>query len=129
MTLTLALLLALSGGLGAASRYAIDVAVSRRFNTGGPLGILVVNVSASFLAGLVVGLATGASEPLLSEAARFTLVAGFLGGYSTLSTVSVDTVQLARDRKIGWMLVNTIGMLLLSIGAVLVGILLTRGLT
>lgn len=122
MTLTLALLVAVTGGLGAVSRFAIDYAVQRRVNSGGPLGILLVNVTASLLAGLVLGVASGATETLLDDSIRFTLIAGFLGGYSTLSTVTVDTVQLVRAGRVVWVLANTLGMLVLSVAAVIAGL-------
>lgn len=128
MTFTLALAIALTGGLGASARYAVDHLIQRRVNSGGPLGILVVNISASLLAGFVVGFASGVSEPLLNDTLRFAIVAGFLGGYSTLSTVSVDTLTLARNRQIGWMLVNSLGMLALSIGAVQLGLFVSGAL-
>lgn len=128
MTFTLALAVAITGGLGASARYAVDYVIQDRVNSRGPLGILVVNLSASLLAGFVVGLATAASEPLFNETLRFAIIAGFLGGYSTLSTVSVDTLTLARNRQIGWMLVNSVGMLALSIGAVILGLFVTGAL-
>jgi CrcB protein len=122
MTLTLAALVAVTGGLGAVARFALDYAVQRRVNSGGPLGILLVNVSASLLAGLVLGVASGATAPVFDDAVRFTLIAGFLGGYSTLSTVTVDTVQLVRAGRVAWVLANTLGMLALSVAAVIVGL-------
>lgn len=122
MTLTLALLIALTGGLGATVRFAVDSAVQRRVNSGGPLGILLVNVSASLLTGFVLGFASDAVVPLLDDSVRFTLMAGFLGGYSTLSTVTVDSVLLVRTGRVGWLLLNTFGMLVLSIIAVVVGL-------
>lgn len=115
------LALAGAGGAGAVLRYLVDFGIARGVRPTGPLGIALVNISASLLAGLVVGLAAGATAPLIDDSTRFTLITGFLGGYSTLSTVSVDTVQLIRERRIGWALMNTLGMLALSILATLIG--------
>lgn len=124
MTPLLALSIAITGGLGASARYVIDIAVQRRFKRTGPLGILVVNVSASLLAGLAAGFGISAGAEFMDASLRLTLLIGFLGGYSTFSTVAVDTVLLARERRHGWVAMNTLGMLVLSVAAVLLGLTL-----
>ena len=81
------LLVALAGGLGAVVRFLVDAAVggrARRF--GMPLGTVVVNVTGSFLLGLLTGWwATHTADP----GVRLVLGTGFLGGYTTISTASV----------------------------------------
>lgn len=102
-----ALLVGLGGGIGAIVRYLVDgwiTSRARRRNDGSrhyPWGILAVNLSGSLLLGLVVGL--GAGAPMLT--------AGVLGGYTTFSTASLDTLRLARERKVGTAVLNGIGML------------------
>ncbi|MCP2031493.1 CrcB protein [Okibacterium sp. HSC-33S16] len=92
MTLALALAVGGSGGLGAVLRYLAtllfphDAATSRL-----PLGVLVVNVIGSFIAGAIVSLATHSA---LSSEWKLVLVTGFCGGLTTFSTLSVETIQL-----------------------------------
>lgn len=118
MTLLYLLAISLCGGLGAAGRYSLDTAIktalTRRFSNQEdtapaeyylPLGIVVVNLSGCFLAGLVVGwsgpggvlawnvmLGGGAHLPL-----KDLLAIGFLGGYTTFSTAMWDVVNVLRS--------------------------------
>jgi CrcB protein len=92
----LAVLVALAAGAGAVLRYVVDVSVARRVPSGLPWGTLVVNVSGAFVFGLVVGLAT--HHGLHGKVATV-LGAGFAGGYTTLSTWSLETLFLVRDRS------------------------------
>ena len=114
MTLSVALVLALVSGVGAVTRALVDQLVQRVVSRDAPAGILVVNVSASFLLGIVTSVVADTSTGLL-------LSAGFLGAYSTFSTVSVDTLSLLRARQFGWALLNSVGMLFLGVLAVVTG--------
>lgn len=85
------LFVAFAGALGSACRYVIDQLITARFGGRLPWGTLVVNVSGSFGAGIVGGLATTGILP-----AELTLViaGGFLGAYTTFSTTTFATLQL-----------------------------------
>jgi len=89
--------MALAGGLGAVVRFVVDTSVARRTHRRAPLGTMVVNISGSFLLGLITALALSHAGPH-----DLTVVAGtgFLGGYTTFSAASVETVNLARTG--GW---------------------------
>ena len=87
--------LALAGGLGAVARLVLDGLVREHVGVGW-LGTLVVNLSGSFLLGLVGGLAAAA---LLPDPLRLVLGTGFLGGYTTFSAASVEAVRLAGQRR------------------------------
>lgn len=96
-------LLAGAGGLGAGARYLLDGAVMRGRRDAFPLGILVVNAVGSLLLGFLTGLAAPGAWWL-------TVVGvGFLGGFTTFSTVSVDTVRLARRGRREWAWANLLG--------------------
>jgi len=82
-----ALLVALGGALGAATRYVVERAVSGR--RGEPWGTFVVNVSGSFLLGLLLGLRRG-------DTVTTVLGAGVLGSYTTFSAYAVQVVRGAR---------------------------------
>ncbi|MDM7889537.1 fluoride efflux transporter CrcB [Curtobacterium sp. RHCJP20] len=121
------LLVSLGGGVGAALRFWLDGLVKGRARgtalAGFPLGTLVINVSGS----LVLGLLTGASE---SGALPLPMVAvlgtGMMGGYTTFSTASVETVQLLRSGKTRTAVLNGLGMLVVSVGAAALGLLIGR---
>lgn len=119
-------LLALAGGAGATCRYALDRALTRRRDTG-PIGIFAVNVLASILMGMLAGLGiAGASVGDDAGALGPILATGLLGGFSTFSTVAVDSAKLLRAHQWGWVAVNTLGMLVISIGACAAAIGVTR---
>nr|WP_279550605.1 CrcB family protein [Leucobacter weissii] len=103
---------ALAGGAGAVLRYLVDLGVRRRY-AGGPLGIFVVNVTACAALGCVAALAAAA---WLDDRSGLILATGFVGGYSTLSTVAVDSAQLFRTRRRAWLALNTVGLFLVSLG-------------
>ena len=113
MRLEVLLAAALAGGAGAGLRYLVDVLVVGTRPRRLPLGILVVNVTGSFALGVLTGLGT---EVVSSEVA-WVLGVGLLGGYTTFSAVSLDSVLLARggDRRRAWM--NALGTLVLSVAA------------
>ena len=94
------LLVASGGAFGSVVRYAVSGAAQRWLVPGAgvfgsfPAGTLVVNVSGSLLIGLVAGLAE--SRALLGAEARLLLVTGILGGYTTFSAFSLETLLLLR---------------------------------
>ncbi|MDQ7992754.1 MAG: CrcB family protein [Propionicimonas sp.] len=117
------LLVALAGGLGAAARFTVDGWVARANRTGLPLGTVVINVTGSFLLGLLTGwLLTGAAGDVGAV-----LGTGFLGGYTTFSTASVEAARLLRAGR-GWAaLVHAGGMLVAGLAAAALGVWLVAG--
>lgn len=89
-----ALLIALGGGLGALMRYWLEGLIAPRQRTPFPLSTLVVNISGSTLFGALAGMATegGVWRSVLPWAG-----VGLLGGYTTFSTFSYETVKLIED--------------------------------
>ena len=113
------LVAALAGGAGAGLRYVVDRLLTPASGLRFPVGILVVNVSGSFALGVVTGLGT-AIAPELS----MVLGLGLLGGYTTFSTVSVETVLLAQRRRWRDAAANLFGTLVLAALAAGAGLLL-----
>lgn len=117
------LLVAGGGALGSAARYAVGNWVQSGFGTGFPWGTLFVNVSGSFLIGAVLGLFEHSG---LSNEARLFFAVGVLGGYTTFSTFSHDTLRLLATGSFAPALLNSAGQLLAGLAAVYAGMLLSR---
>lgn len=116
------LLVALGGGVGAGLRYVLDRLIPAR-PRGFPLGILVVNVSGSFALGALTGAAA-----LIAPEVVLVLGTGLLGGYTTFSTVSVETVLLAERRRRWDAAANLLGTLVLAVAAAAAGYALGHAL-
>jgi CrcB protein len=86
-------LLGLAGALGAVARYLLGFFVAQRLATKIPVGTLIINVSGAFVIGVLFALA---SRSIVSSVLQTILATGFLGGYTTFSTMSWESVQLVR---------------------------------
>lgn len=82
------------GGIGSLARYLIGSAIMRRYAGSFPLGTFAINVTGSFLIGLLMTLFTERFAPHPNW--RLLLVTGFLGGYTTFSSFEYETFQTAR---------------------------------
>ena len=104
-----------AAAIGAVARYTLDVFVQDRVRGDLPWGTGVVNLSGSFLLGLITGLALYHAFP---EDARLVLGAGFCGAYTTFSTFAFETLGLAERGStrlaVRNVVVNTAGGLLLA---------------
>lgn len=116
-------LVALGGALGAISRFAVDRAVNELFGTA-LLGTFATNISGSFILGMLVAASAGRFG--LSEEARAIAAVGFLGSYTTFSTLTVASVQLAADGDWAKATVNVVGSIVVGVVAALAGILVGR---
>ena len=112
-------LIASAGGLGAVARLVVDALIQRRHSLRFPIETMIINVSGSLLLGYVSGLAI---RQLLPEPWHLIIGSGFLGGYTTFSTASVETVRLLQERR--WLsgLINGFGMLVVAIAAAAAGL-------
>ncbi|MFP3467280.1 fluoride efflux transporter CrcB [Leifsonia sp. SIMBA_070] len=119
MTTLLVLAVAVAGGVGAVLRFVVDGALRSVLRVGYPIGTTIINVSGSFLLGLVTGLALAHGLP---AEWRAVLGTGLLGGYTTFSTASYETVRLAQQRRYRAALVNGLGMLVLAVAAAGLGL-------
>ncbi|TPW76691.1 CrcB family protein [Schumannella sp. 10F1B-5-1] len=128
MTVVTLLVVALCGGLGAAARLALDGLIrGRSARSPGlstfPVGTLVINVTGSFVLGLLAGLAAANAAPALLVSALGT---GLMGGYTTFSTASFETVRLLQARRWVAATLNGLGMLVVAVAAGVLGILVGR---
>lgn len=117
---------AIGSALGGAARYLLGGLVQARLGAEFPYGTLVVNVTGSFLLGLLQTYALGTTS--VSPELRALLTLGFCGGYTTFSTFSYETIALVRDGeaiRAGAYLVLSAG---LAIAGAVAGIALGAGL-
>lgn len=113
------LLLALAGGLGAVTRFVLDGTVTAARSWRYPVGTTLINLSGSFLLGLLAGLAAGR----LPGSASLVLGTGFLGGYTTFSTAAYETVRLAEQRRWGAALAHGLGQVVVATALAALGYL------
>jgi CrcB protein len=100
------LLVAIFGALGAITRYVLDRGIMRRLNVDFPVGTLVINLSGALALGIVVGLAT---RNVLPTAAVVAIGDGFIGAYTTFSTLTFESLALVSEGSITWGAANMIG--------------------
>jgi fluoride exporter len=116
-------------GLGGVLRHLINSGVSALLGAAFPYGILLINVTGSFVMGLLVGwLAFRAGEDWTRNAQLF-VATGVLGGYTTFSTFSLDAFRLIERGQIGLAALYIGGSLILGVAGLWAGLTLVRGLT
>jgi CrcB protein len=107
------LAIAVGGSLGAVCRYWVSTSTYAWLGTEFPWGTLMVNVTGSFLMGLLTILL---SEKLsVAEEIRFALIVGFLGSYTTFSTFALDVLHSASNEAMlkagGYIVFSVVGSL------------------
>ena len=120
-----ALLIALGGAIGSVTRYAVSLAVMRALGSGLPYGTIAVNLAGSLGAGLLLGSFENLSA---TPAMRAFLLIGFLGGFTTFSAFSLETISLFRDGQARVAIVNILLNNVLGIGLAFVGYVLAKGI-
>jgi CrcB protein len=119
-------LVALGGGIGAASRHLVNLAALRLFGPAFPIGTLTVNVVGGLLMGVLAGwLALKADG---GEGLRLFLATGVLGGFTTFSAFSLDAVLLWERGEIAAALFYALGSVALSVLALVAGLWLVKAL-
>lgn len=112
-------LVALGGAMGGMGRFAISNLMARYLGKAFPWGTLVVNASGAFIAGWLLGRLGLPSTPL-SSLWLFTIV-GLLGGYTTVSSFSLQTIELWQSEQLLRASVNIVTTLLLGLAMVTLG--------
>jgi fluoride exporter len=111
----------LGSGLGGLLRFLCSGLVARAFGETFPWGTLLVNVTGSFLIGLYAILTGPDGRLLVGSTARQFVMIGVFGGYTTFSSFSLQTLNLARDGQWGLAAANVILSLALCLGGVWLG--------
>ena len=94
------LVVLVGAGLGGLARYAAGTWIMARYGGRFPLGTFVINVTGSFLIGVLMAMFAERFHPHPNW--RLFLVVGILGGYTTFSSFEYETFQSIRDGA-GWM--------------------------
>lgn len=114
------LLIGLGGALGSLARHGLNHLIHQRnLTTTFPIGIFVINVLGSAVIGAVAG-AIASGRVSLSFEARTFIVVGLLGGFTTFSSFSLDTLALIRDGHLAsaaWNVAGQVGLSLLGVWA------------
>ena len=124
LTVQAYLLVFIGGGIGAALRHAVNVVLGREFGTAFPFHRLFANVTGSLVMGVLAayfGLRMGSPQWL-----RLFLTTGILGGYTTFSTFSLDSIVLWERGQYGWAAAYVVGSVAASLAGVLLGAMLVR---
>jgi fluoride exporter len=116
---------ALGGAIGSVLRWATVALTLQRFGPGFPWGTLTVNVVGSFVIGIVAGLATSAA-PGISPTMRLFIATGILGGFTTFSSFSLDTVNVGRESGTPLALLYVASSVGIGLAAAAAGIALVR---
>jgi fluoride exporter len=100
------LLIAIGSALGGVARHAVGLFVTQKWGSVFPWGTLTVNVVGSFSIGVLGALVAVSQRTSTADAVRELLMIGFLGGFTTFSAFSLQTLQLMRDGRPGYALAN-----------------------
>lgn len=118
----------LGAGLGGVMRHGVNLAAARLLGLGFPYGTLIVNVVGCFAMGAIAGWLAFRGGAGWSQPLRLFLTTGILGGFTTFSAFSLDSVVLwergATALAAGYVLISVAG----SIGALVLGLAAVRAL-
>jgi CrcB protein len=118
------LLLAVGGAFGAVSRYLVQGWVQDLAGGRLPWGTFAVNISGSFALGLVFALAM--DRAVLAPEVRVPLMVGFIGSYTTFSTLMLESWVLVEEGDLTRMFFNLIGSVAVGMVAVVAGLAVGR---
>lgn len=115
----------LGGAIGTGFRYFLSLGIYSLVKPTFPYANLVINVSGSFVIGLLAELFD--TRVLVSPTVRVMLLTGVLGGYTTFSSFSFETFSLIRDGQAWLAVLNAAGSVILGLVAVWLGVRLAQG--
>jgi CrcB protein len=115
------ILLAAAGALGTLARYGIYLGMQRLPWSNLPIATLIVNVLGSFLFGVVWPLA---EQGRLTPQSRLLILTGFMGAFTTFSTLAFESGQMLRDSQWGLAAANLMANNVLGIAALFLGMAL-----
>jgi fluoride exporter len=118
------MLVCLGGAIGSGLRYVVSGLAARWLGADFPYGTFIVNVVGSFLIGLIQEIAM--TSVLIPETTRLFLTVGIMGGLTTYSSFSYDTLRLMQTGAWGYAWLNVLVTTAVCLGVCLLGIALGR---
>lgn len=118
------LLVAVGGAIGSVCRYVVGIGAGRLLGTGFPFGTLIVNITGSFVMGLFIEMLAAKFNG--SESLRLFVAVGILGGFTTLSSFSLDSIVLFERGAIVASAAYVGASIVLSLAALVAGLQLVR---
>ena len=119
-------IIGIGGFIGAITRYALATWIGQQWGRSFPLGTFVINVSGSFLIGLLMTLL--AEKFMVNPQWRLLLVVGFLGAYTTFSTFEYETGGLLKDGEIMLATLNVVFSVFLGFVALKAGEVIAKSI-
>ncbi len=119
-------LIALGGAAGATTRYLVDIWISERAGGAFPWGTFAINVSGSLVLGLLFALAI--ERGVLPASVRGPVLIGFIGAYTTFSTLMLESWRLIEEGAVALGLVNLVGSSVIGMVALVGGLMIGRAL-
>ena len=116
----------LGGAIGAGFRYQIGTAAMRNLGSHFPWGTWIINLLGGLLMGILAGTLAKQFTPEQGEPLRLLLGVGVLGGFTTFSSFSLEAVMMLERRAYGTFAAYVAGSVVLSILALMLGLLLLR---
>ncbi len=113
------------GGFGSVLRYALTFAIAQRLGPGFPWWTFAINLSGSLVIGIVSELYVTRAFGV-NDAVRMFLAVGVLGGYTTFSSFSLETLNLVREGAPSLAIAYALGSVVLGAAAALLGVALAR---
>lgn len=120
------LLIGVGGFFGAVARYLVDGQVMRATGAALPWGTFAINISGSFVVGLLFALMT--ERAVITPELRGPLMIGFIGSYTTFSTLTLETWRMIEDGAWAYASMNLGGSIVIGIAAVIGGVAVGRAL-
>lgn len=111
---------AVAGGLGAATRYVVEGVIQERWRGPFPMGTFVINVSGSLVLGTLTGFFT--HHIAASSDVETVVGTGFVGAYTTFSTLMYETLVLLRGGGQRYAFANLLGTLVAATAAAAAGV-------
>ncbi len=120
------LLVGAGGAIGSMARYGMSVLVGRFWSGSFPLAILLINIIGSVLMGVFIGLLARFMPPMANEIRLFIAV-GVLGGFTTFSSFSLDTITLIERGELVQAIFYVALSVVVCLAGLYLGLLMSRG--
>jgi CrcB protein len=119
-------LIALGGAGGATSRYLVDTFVSERVGAEFPWGTFVVNITGSFVLGVLFALTV--ERDVLPSDIRLPVMTGFIGAYTTFSTLMLETWRLVESGSTVAAMANIVGSMVVGLTVMAGGLVVGKAI-